>query len=87
MKKISLQDLVQTEMEPLSREQLKNVIGGMISNGGVTTTAPATTTKPCSFKCTCANGLYSIIDCTGSTSAQVLAICEQTCANSVPTPP
>lgn len=27
MKKISLQDLIQTEIEPLLREQLKNVMG------------------------------------------------------------
>jgi len=80
MKKISLQDLIQSKIEPLSREQLKNVMGGMISAVTTTTVRAVTTTlAECTYRCRCSSGLYANIDCKGMTTAQIIALCEQMC--------
>ena len=60
MKKISLKNLNLNETEALSREQLKNVLGGY--GGGTTGTIPLPTGGPnCSFTCECigTDGSYS----------------------------
>jgi natural product precursor len=56
MKKISLKNLNLKEVDQLSREQLKNVLGGNIGGTGTdetTTGGPSTTEddKPCSGPC------------------------------------
>ncbi|WP_145855549.1 hypothetical protein [Pedobacter suwonensis] len=83
MKKISLKDLVRSEIEPLSREQLKNVMGGMISAVTTTTARPAATTATggddCSYRCNCQNGTSVNIDCKGMTTAQIIALCVRMC--------
>lgn len=76
MKKISLQDLIQTEMEPLSRDQLKNVMGGTV---GAVTTTTTNRPMPCTYKCTCENGLYANIDCQGMTTQQIVDTCIRMC--------
>ncbi|MNW00441.1 hypothetical protein D3C71_1959350 [compost metagenome] len=83
MKKISLKDLMFTDGEPLSREQLKNVMGGAVGYNGVTTTKPVTTTvggSGCSFTCNCPDGTSSTINCTGLTTAQAVAACASSCS-------
>lgn len=66
MKKISLKNLNLDEVEQLSRDQLKNVLGGYSAG---TTGAPAY----CAASCTCPSGYISNVD--GTSAYALTATC------------
>lgn len=70
------------ETEALSREQLKNVLGGY--GGGTTVTIPLPTGgSNCSFTCECIGtdgSYYNIsVSCAGLTSDQMVGLCDSKC--------
>jgi hypothetical protein len=82
MKKISLKNLNLNETVSLSREQLKNVLGGY--SGGTGTSVGLPTGGPnCEFTCECiaSDGSYynKYVSCAGLTSDEMVGLCDSKC--------
>lgn len=78
MKKISLKKLNIREVEKLSREQLKNVLGGWTGSTGETGNSEDNLTN---HSCNCSNGkICSVSPHNSPTPEQVAAACAKCCA-------
>lgn len=80
MKKISLKNLNLKEVEQLSREQLRDVLGGWTGGTSETGEPPETGEEHCEFECKCEDGTSKAIDCVGLTTEVVLEECLDFCS-------
>lgn len=77
MKKISLKNLNLNEVDQLSREQLKNVLGGYTvgTSSGITTEKVTT-----NYDCNCSSGKHCFVSVANNpTSDQIKQACESCC--------
>lgn len=80
MNKISLKNLNLKEVEQLSREQLKNVLGGFTGGTGGTGTDGGTTGGCGIADCSCDNGNPgTVIACDEISCEECVALCDVHC--------
>ncbi|MGE8428409.1 MAG: hypothetical protein ACN6O7_11055 [Sphingobacterium sp.] len=76
MKKISLKNLNLNEVDQLSREQLKNVLGGYTVGTSSGITEKVTT----NHNCNCSSGKYCFVSVANNpTAEQIKQACESCC--------